>query len=83
MLVHRYAVIKELQRFAPALERDAALPGSRTENELMDSRPMMLADYGNRQSNTQLSITGSTSAPTGNLRLRIETTVVSFSEVTP
>ena len=34
MLVHRYAVIKELRHRAPALVRGAALPGSRTEDEL-------------------------------------------------
>ncbi len=41
MLVHRYAVIKEPPRYAPALGRDAALPGSRTEDELASDRPIM------------------------------------------
>ena len=69
MLVHRYAVIKGPQRLC-ATQRSLAAE-QRTSWR------------GSAEDELQLSNIDSTSAPTGNLRLRPETTVVSLSEVTP
>ena len=69
MLVHRYAVIREPRRLS-ATQRSLAA----------EQRTSWLRSA---EDGLQLCDTDSTSAPTGNLRLRSETTVVSFSEVTP
>ena len=58
---------------AAVQKRGTALPGSRTEDE-----PTEAADDRHRHSDSD-----STSAPTGNLRLKTVATVASASEVTP
>ena len=69
MLVHRYAVIKELRR-----------QGATQRSLAAEQRTSWFVPA---EARLQQSNTDSTSAPTGNLRLRSETTVVSFSEATP